>query len=405
MISKILHTILIIFIYRLCLQIPAPGAPDNIITDMPETSSKLSLLGFLSKISGAKTGSIFYLGISPYIMTSILVQLIFLTFDSLKKYKEQNPMMINQMTRILSIFVAFSQLRYVMITSLPFESDIDKYILVLSIVTGSIIAMWLSEKISEQKIGNGTSIIIFSITVALIPQNFLSLFNKLETGIISSPTVIIEIASFICVLIIVIFAESAVRKIYVLHSSQQNKYSQDNFIPLKLNPSGILPIIFTKMFVGIFISSFIVYISETFSVLSFLPYYLSPNQPYYIILEIIVLAYMTYAFTSVIFEGKVIAENLQKQNTYIRGIKPGKNTENYFNLVINNINIVSIIYISTIVILLPSLLINNLMNETAFQGISMLIMVSVVIDTFSHIQNNQMNIKYNSVKQKIKFIR
>lgn len=405
MISKILHTILIIFIYRLCLQIPAPGAPDNIITDMPETSSKLSLLGFLSKISGAKTGSIFYLGISPYIMTSILVQLIFLTFDSLKKYKEQNPMMINQMTRILSIFVAFSQLRYVMITSLPFESDIDKYILVLSIVTGSIIAMWLSEKISEQKIGNGTSIIIFSITVALIPQNFLSLFNKLETGIISSPTVIIEIASFICVLIIVIFAESAVRKIYVLHSSQQNKYSQDNFIPLKLNPSGILPIIFTKMFVGIFISSFIVYISETFSVLSFLPYYLSPNQPYYIILEIIVLAYMTYAFTSVIFEGKVIAENLQKQNTYIRGIKPGKNTENYFNLVINNINIVSIIYISTIVILLPSLLINNLMNETAFQGISMLIMVSVVIDTFSHIQNNQMNIKYNSVKQKIKFIK
>ncbi len=404
MISKILHTILIIFIYRLCLQIPAPGAPDNIITDMPETSSKLSLLGFLSKISGAKTGSIFVLGISPYIMTSILVQLIFLTFDSLKKYKEQNPMMINQMTRILSIFFAFIQLRY-MNTSWPFESDIDKYIFVLSIVTGSIIAMWLSEKISEQKIGNGTSIIIFSITVALIPQNFLSLFNKLETGIISSPTVIIEIASFICVLIIVIFAESAVRKIYVLHSSQQNKYSQDNFIPLKLNPSGILPIIFTKMFVTVIISSFIAYISETFSVLSFLPYYLSPNQPYYIIFEIIVLTYMTYAFTSVIFEGKVIAENLQKQNTYIRGIKPGKNTENYFNLVINNINIVSIIYISTIVILLPSLLINNLMNETAFQGISMLIMVSVVIDTFSHIQNNQMNIKYNSVKQKIKFIR
>lgn len=404
MISKILHTILIIFIYRLCLQIPAPGAPDNIITDMPETSSKLSLLGFLSKISGAKTGSIFVLGISPYIMTSILVQLIFLTFDSLKKYKEQNPMMINQITRILSIFFAFIQLRY-MNTSWPFESDIDKYIFVLSIVTGSIIAMWLSEKISEQKIGNGTSIIIFSITVALIPQNFLSLFNKLETGIISSPTVIIEIASFICVLIIVIFAESAVRKIYVLHSSQQNKYSQDNFIPLKLNPSGILPIIFTKMFVTVIISSFIAYISETFSVLSFLPYYLSPNQPYYIIFEIIVLTYMTYAFTSVIFEGKVIAENLQKQNTYIRGIKPGKNTENYFNLVINNINIVSIIYISTIVILLPSLLINNLMNETAFQGISMLIMVSVVIDTFSHIQNNQMNIKYNSVKQKIKFIR
>lgn len=398
MISKILHTILIIFIYRLCLQIPAPGIP----LDMEETSSKLSLLGFLTKISGTKTGSIFYLGIAPYIMTSILVQLFFLTVESLKKYKEQNPMMINQMTRILSIFSAFIQLR---LMNPNFESDIDKYIYFLSIVTGSIIAMWLSEKISEQKIGNGTSIIIFSITVALIPQNFLSLFNKLETGIISSPTVIIEIVLFICCLIIVIFAESAVRKIYVLHSSQQNKYSQDNFIPLKLNPSGILPIIFTKMFVNIIISSVIAYISQTFSVLSFLPYYFSPNQPYYIILEIIVLAFMTYKFTSVIFEGKVIAENLQKQNTYIRGIKPGKNTENYFNLVINNINIVSIIYISAIVLLFPSLFINNLMNETAFQGISMLIMVSVVIDTFSHIQNNQMNIKYNSVKQKIKFIR
>ena len=398
MISKILHTILIIFIYRLCLQIPAPGIP----LDMEETSSKLSLLGFLTKISGTKTGSIFYLGIAPYIMTSILVQLSFLTVESLKKYKEQNPMMINQMTRILSIFSAFIQLR---LMNPNFESDIDKYIYFLSIVTGSIIAMWLSEKISEQKIGNGTSIIIFSITVALIPQNFLSLFNKLETGIISSPTVIIEIVLFICCLIIVIFAESAVRKIYVLHSSQQNKYSQDNFIPLKLNPSGILPIIFTKMFVNIIISSVIAYISQTFSVLSFLPYYFSPNQPYYIILEIIVLAFMTYKFTSVIFEGKVIAENLQKQNTYIRGIKPGKNTENYFNLVINNINIVSIIYISAIVLLFPSLFINNLMNETAFQGISMLIMVSVVIDTFSHIQNNQMNIKYNSVKQKIKFIR
>ena len=404
MLKKILNTLFVIFIYRLCLQISSPGIDFSMLESDETSGSKFNLLKFLSKISGATQGSIMYLGISPYIMTSIVTQLSFLFFENLKNYKQNNPVLTNQITRILSLFFALFQLWIGGRIHLPFESTIDQCNFIISIMTGSMMAMWFSEKISEQKLGNGTSILIYTIIIASIPQIFLNLFNKVDTGIITMPSAIIEIIFFIICLIAVIFVELSIRKIFVIHSSQSNRDSKDNFIPIKINPSGILPIIFTKMFLGGIVAYFINFVSKYFEQVSILSYYLSPNQIYYVLLEISILSFMTYSFTSVIFEGKVIASNLQKQNTYIRGIKPGKNTENYLNFVVNNINIISIIYISTVVILLPFFLIPNLMHDSIFQGTSMLILVSVVVDVISHVQHNQIDVKYHKIKQKIKFV-
>ncbi len=400
MLTKIFTTIFVIFFYRICLQIPTAGVDYNLLINHQKTSD--SLFGFITNLTGSEAISIFSLGISPYIFTSILSQLLFLSFDSLKKYKEQHSFLINQLTRLASLIVSFWFAKNILYYT---ESEIDKYTAIISIVCGSTIAMWMSEKISEQKLGNGTSIIIFSTIVGRLPLVFGSLYNKVETGIIPSYTAILEICYFILCIIFVIYCESAIKRIYVMHSSQQNQMSKENFIPIKLNPAGILPIIFTQMLFAKGILPVIHYLSSNISYLESLAFYISPGKIYYMLIEILLLAYITYTFSSVIFEGKVIAENLQKQNTYIKGIKPGKNTENYLNFIINNMNVVSIIYISLICIIIPTILLPNLSENYYLGGTSILILVSVVIETFTQIQNQQINIQYSKIRQKVKFIR
>ncbi|WP_246003814.1 preprotein translocase subunit SecY [Histidinibacterium lentulum] len=412
--QRILFTIGLLIVYRVGTYIPVPGIDgDALRSFMDEAAAGLG--GVLSMFTGGALGrmGIFALGIMPYISASIIVQLMGAMYEpwkQLKKEGEQGRKKLNQYTRYGTVILATFQ-AYGLAVSLEagdLASDPGLFFraaVVITLVGGTMFLMWLGEQITARGVGNGISLIIFVGIIAEIPAALAQFFAQGRSGAIGPAVIIGVLVMLVVVLTFVVFMERALRKIHIQYPRRQvgmKVYDGGNsHLPIKVNPAGVIPAIFASAL--LLLPTTI----STFSggenagpVMSTILAYFGPGQPAYLVFFGAMIIFFTFFYTKeVAFKVDDVAENLKNQNGFIPGIRPGKRTAEYLDYVVTRILVVGSGYLA-LVALLPEILRTELAIPFYFGGTSILIIVSVGMDTIQQVQSHLLAHQYEGLIEK-----
>jgi preprotein translocase subunit SecY len=416
--SRILFTLGVLIVCRIGSYIPIAGIDSNILSDIA-TQNQSGLLGMFNMLSGGSLGrmSIFALAIMPYITASIIMQLLTLTYkplENLKKEGEAGRKKITQLSRYLTVILASMQ-AYGVATGLVnistgsgevvvVSSGMFKLTTVITLVVGTMFLMWLGEQITARGIGNGSSLIIFVGIVSGLPSAIISTFELARRGS-TSPLVAIGVTIAVLALIaIIIFFERAQRKVLVQYPKRQvgNKiYGGDaTHMPLKLNTSGVIPPIFASALL-LFPVTIANFSKSKSAFMDALTYHLGHGKPLYIIFYAALIIGFSFLYTAVVFNSEETANNLRKYGAYIPGKRPGANTSEYFDYLLTRLTVIGSIYLCVICIV-PEIFMNKLAVSFSLGGTSLLIVVNVVMDTFTQIQTHMFSTKYEGLIRKMK---
>lgn len=411
--QRILFTLGLLIVYRLGTFIPVPGIDGAALRSFMEDAQS-GIGGILSMFTGGALSrmGIFALGIMPYISASIVIQLLSTMWDPLKNLKkegEQGRRKINQYTRYLTVIVATAQavglaasLEAGGLASNPgifFQASC-----IITIVGGTMFLMWLGEQITARGIGNGISLIIFVGIIAEVPAALAQFLSQGRSGAISPVVIVGVILMVIAVLTFVVFMERSLRKIHIQYPRQQRGMkvydSSSSHLPIKVNPSGVMPAIFASalLLLPTTISTFSG--GSTNPVMSTILAYFGPGQPLYLIFFTAMIIFFTYFYTKeVAFKTEEVAENLKTQNGFVPGIRPGKKTQDYLDYVVNRILVLGSGYLA-LVALMPEIIRAQLSIPFYFGGTSILIIVSVGMDTIQQIQSHLLAHQYEGLIEK-----
>ena len=402
--QKIIYTVLILIIARLGIFIPIPGIDHDTLYN---SIAKNAFVNFLNIFSGGGlyTIGMFALGIVPYINASIITQLLTKIIPELenlqKEEGESGRRKITQITRYLTFIWALIQSSAIALWIKPyvFNWNINFIIdCIITLTTGSMIIMWLSELITEYGIGNGSSLLIFQNIVSGIPKNIQNYSNIINFKNITP--FIIFTSLFLFMLSLTVLIQEGTKKIVIISAKQLNTFENINsksYIPLKINQGGVMPIVFASaaMTIPAYIINFFHNIKiNNIKFLFFL------NGPLYILLYGILIIIFSYFYTSLILNPDDIAKNLKKMGASIPGIRPGNQTRKYLKNILDKLTFLGSIFLFFIA-LIPSL-ITNITDIKIFQGLgatSLLILVGVAIDTAKQIQTYMISEKYNIMIQ------
>ena len=398
--NKIIYVAVMLIIFRLAAHIPIPIVDADRLSDFFNSNQ---LLGLLSAFTGGgmENFSLVMLGVGPYITASIIMQLLTMIFPQIKEmYQEAGEagrQKFNQYTRCATVPLAMLQ-GFAMITLLKNQGiigNIDKFdmAIAISLITaGTIFLMWLGELISEKKIGNGISLIIFAGIVSGIPmsisQTVATMTPDKYPGIIS-----LLVMSVVVVLGVVIITE-AQRNIPVSYARRVkgNKTSGgvSTFLPLKVNSAGMIPLIFAMsmmLFPGIVASFLVGSSNQSIASVAVFMKDLFANQWFYGVLYFILVFLFTYFYTSIVFDPKNVAENLQKHGGFVPGMRPGTNTAEFLGKVLNRITFLGASFLGLIAVI--PFIAQGLTNITtlAVGGASVLIVVGVVLESIRQIDS------------------
>lgn len=399
--KKILFTLAMIVIYRLIAHVTVPGADP---TGLKEFADRNSLLNVFSILTGGSTEnlSIVLMGISPYINASIIIQLLTVVipkFENLNKEGEQGRRKLNSYTRWLTFPLAFLQ-SYGMLVLLNSQSKIAIITnindpatilpIMLTITTGTLLLVWLGEKITEKGIGNGVSILIFISIVSSIPQMIgpsLVLAQKDETKLI--PFVVTLLMTVVLLTIVILVTEAARRIPLTYAGHGVRARSEQAFLPMRLNQVGMIPIIFAVAIVNFpsILGQFLAQAKSEWlrSLSEFMTNAFQPYTVVYFILYFALVIAFSFFYTSITFKPEEVAENIQKRGGYIPGIRPGKQTADYLQYVSNRLTLFGAIFVA-IVATLPLMLkfiFQNMDIGTVpllISGAGMIIIVGVVLE-------------------------
>jgi preprotein translocase subunit SecY len=356
--------------------------------------------------------SFFALGIMPYISASIIVQLLASmvpALEQMKKEGEQGRKKMNQWTRYGTVALALFQ-GYGIAISLqagglahtPGAFFVASC--VITLVGGTMFLMWLGEQITARGIGNGISLIIFVGIVAEIPAALAQFFSQGRAGVISTPVIIGVLIMVVVVIAAVVFMERALRKITIQYPRRQVGMKVfdggSSNLPIKVNPSGVIPAIFASslLLLPITISTFSG--AQTGPIMSTILAYFGPGQPLYLLFFVGMIVFFAYFYTfNVAFKVEDVAKNLQDQNGFIPGIRPGKKTEEYLEYVVNRVLVVGSGYLA-LICLLPEVLRDQFAIPFYFGGTSVLIVVSVTMDTINQVQSHLLAHQYEGLIEK-----
>ena len=412
--DRILFTLGLLLVYRLGAQVVLPGVDSLALSDLSSRSDGGGLLGILNAFTGGAfaNASIFALGIMPYISASIVVQLMGVALPYLQKLQkegESGRKKITQITRWLTIFICTVQapayLYGLSALGVPDSAFIFGrtpmfiFTSIIILVTGCIFAMWLGEKITDRGIGNGISLLITVGIVASLPlsftQNLISRISESNGGLIM---VVIELAVWLVIILLSILLVMAVRQIPVQYArrnsvpgSQSSGMAKRQYIPLKLNASGVMPIIFAQALM--FLPSLIFQNSSfgaTFSNIQGFWY----NAVFFLMIVI-----FTYFYTAIMMNPNQMADELKRNGSFIPGIKPGKKTADFIEGLISRLVFPGSIFLGIIAIL-PAFAMNFGIQQGFayfFGGTSLLIMVGVVLDTLQQIESHLLNRHYDGL--------
>ncbi len=411
--QRIFFTLGLLIVYRLGTYIPVPGIDtDALRAFMDEAASGIG--GILSMFTGGALSrmGIFALGIMPYISASIIVQLLGAMWEPLKQLKkegEQGRKKLNQYTRYGTVVLATFQ-AYGMAASLEageLVTDPGLYFRVACVITlvgGTMFLMWLGEQITARGIGNGISLIIFVGIIAEVPAALAGfLAQGQETN--NWGLVLGVFAMVIAVFAFVVFMERSLRKIHIQYPRRQvgmKVYDGgSSHLPIKVNPAGVIPAIFASALLLLPTTL------STFSggdtagpIMSTLLAYFGPGQPLYLLFFTAMIVFFTFFYTrEVAFKTDEVADNLKNQNGFVPGIRPGQRTKEYLDYVVTRILVLGSAYLA-LVCLLPEILRANLSIPFYFGGTSVLIIVSVGMDTIQQIQSHLLAHQYEGLIEK-----
>jgi preprotein translocase subunit SecY len=411
--SRIFFTIGLLIVYRLGTYIPVPGIDGTALANfMKEANAGIG--GMLNMFTGGAISrmGIFALGIMPYISASIIVQLMTTmvpALEQLKKEGEQGRKKINQYTRygtvLLAVFQGYGIAQSMQAGDLAHTPGAFFIIsAVVTLVGGTMFLMWLGEQITARGIGNGISLIIFTGIVAEIPAALAQFFSQGRAGVISTPVILGVMVLVVAVIAFVVFMERALRKIHIQYPRRtvgMKVYDGgSSHLPIKVNPAGVIPAIFASslLLLPVTISTFSG--GNTGPVMSTILAYFGHGQPLYLLFLVAMIVFFTYFYTqNVAFKTDEVADNLRSQGGFIPGIRPGKKTEEYLDYVVNRVLVIGSAYLAA-VCFLPEILISEFAIPFYFGGTSVLIVVSVTMDTINQVQSHLLAHQYEGLVEK-----
>lgn len=416
--KRILLTLLMIFVYRVGCYITLPGINPNMLA---LEGSQDGLLGILNMFAGGafSRASIFALGVMPYISASIFMQLAGIVVPQIAKLQkeESGRRKINQYTRYLTVLVtAFQASAYVAYlqnqTGGAIVQDFNPFLFWLSTVVvltgGTLFVMWLGEKITDKGIGNGTSLLIMVGIIARLPHSIIQEFDSVTASSGGGGGLLlflVELAIFIAVIVGLILLTQGVRKIplnyarRIIGSTNAAKevVGKRDFIPLKVNSAGVMPIIFAQaiMFIPATIAGF----AESESAAGFVRALSDHTSLYYNLIYAVLVIAFTYFYTALIFNPTEMADNLKRNNSFIPGVKPGEPTANYIATIMDRITLPGAVFLAVAGVLpgVAALLGVTSGFATFFGGTSMLIGVGVILDTLQQIESHLLMRQYDGL--------
>jgi preprotein translocase subunit SecY len=411
--QRIFFTLGLLIVYRLGTFIPVPGIDASALREFMEQAQQ-GIGGMLSMFTGGALGrmGIFALGIMPYISASIIVQLMTSMvpqLEQLKKEGEQGRKKINQYTRYGTVLLATLQ-AYGLAASLEAGDLVTdpglffKASCIITLVGGTMFLMWLGEQITARGIGNGISLIIFVGIIAELPSALAQFFASGRSGVISPAVIVGVLVMVVGTISFVVFMERALRKIVIQYPRRQVGMKimegQNSHLPIKVNPAGVIPAIFASslLLLPTTVSTFSG--AQTGPVMSTILAYFGPGQPLYLAFFTAMIVFFTYFYTfNVSFKPDDVSDNLKNQNGFIPGIRPGQKTAEHLEFVLNRLLVLGAGYLA-LVCLLPEILRGQLAIPFYFGGTSVLIVVSVTMDTIQQVQSHLLAHQYESLIEK-----
>jgi preprotein translocase subunit SecY len=418
--QRIWFTLGALLVYRIGTYIPVPGVDASVLGEMFNARGGGGILGMFDMFSGGALSrmTVFALNIMPYISASIIIQLMSAAIpalETLKKEGEQGRKRLNQYTRYLTVFIAMFQSYGIAVGLEGMRGSFGPAVIdpgmffrlscVVSLVGGTMFLMWIGEQITARGIGNGTSLIIFSGIVANVPHALASLFQLETSGALSPIFILAFLVIAVAVIAFIVFVERAQRRIVIQYPKRQvgqRMFGGDStHMPLKINTSGVIPPIFASsiLLIPATISGFSNRSGGDSGWLGYIANALGHGQPLYMAVYAAMIIFFSYFYTAVVFNPQETADNLKKYGGFIPGIRPGTNTADYFDYVLTRLTTVGALYLC-VVCLLPEILISNYGVPFYFGGTSIMIVVSVTMDTVTQIQSHLLAHQYEGLIKK-----
>jgi preprotein translocase subunit SecY len=413
--KRIWFTLGALLVYRLGTFIPMPGI-DPVAFANAFNQARGGILGLFNMFSGGAVErmAIFALNIMPYISASIILQLLTAvspTLEALKKEGEQGRKVINQYTRYLTVVLAMMQ-AYGIAIGLEggggIVSEPGWFFRISTVITltgGTVFLMWLGEQITARGIGNGISLIIFAGIVAELPSALAGLLDLGRTGAISTALILLIFVIAVAAITFIVFMERAQRRLLIQYPKRQvgNKLfeGQTSHLPLKLNSSGVIPPIFASslLLVPVTVAQFTA--GQGPEWLQWLTTVLGHGRPGYMFLYAALIVFFAFFYTAIVFNPVDTADNLKKHGGFIPGIRPGENTAKHIDYVLTRITVVGAAYL-VLVCLLPEFMVAYAAVPFYFGGTSLLIVVSVTMDTVAQVQGYLLAHQYEGLIKKAK---
>ncbi|MEX1187314.1 MAG: preprotein translocase subunit SecY [Gemmatimonadaceae bacterium] len=409
--QKISFTFLCLLLYRVGAHITAPGIDVIALTDFFANRGGAGLLGLYDLFvgGGLSRATVFALGIMPYISASIFMQIAAAVVPTVEKLNkdEEGRKKVNQWTRYMTVglamvqgygFALFTQSLEGAVANPGFAFTVQ---MVLFLTTGAVFVMWLGEQITERGLGNGASLLIFFSIVERFWPGIFSTLRFVSTGVVGPFSLIVLGLIMLAVVAGTVAVTMAARRVMIQIPQRtmargRMREATKNFIPLRVNASGVMPIIFAQS---------VIVVPGAFAQFSSNPTaqriseMLSPGTWLYYILSVVLIVTFTYFYTAIIFNPVDLSENLKKQGGFIPGVKPGSKTADYIDHVMSRITFPGALFLAFIA-LLPVFLADMINVPFQFGGTSLLIVVGVALDTLAQMQQHLLLRKYDGFMKK-----
>ncbi len=418
--ARLWFTLGALIVYRLGTYIPLPGIDPAILGDIFKQNAG-GILGMFDMFAGGalQRMTIFALNIMPYISASIIMQLmtaIVPAMEQLKKEGEQGRKKINQYTRYGTVFLAAVQAYGLAVGVENMQGAQGSAVIdpglffrittVITLVGGTMFLMWLGEQITSRGVGNGISLIIFAGIVAQLPMALIQTLELGRIGSLSTGLIFAMLILSIAVIMFIVFMERAQRRLIVQYPKRQvgNRMfgGEASHLPLKLNTSGVIPPIFASSLLLLPLT--LVGFSggeASGGILGEISRFIQHGQPLYMLLYGGLIAFFCFFYTAIVFNPEETADNLKRYGGFIPGIRPGKNTAQYLDFVLTRITVVGALYL-VFVCLLPEFLMTKYSLPFYFGGTSLLIVVTVTMDTVAQIHSHLIAHQYEGLIKKTK---
>lgn len=411
LVNKILITIGFLFVFRLLAYVPVPGVDTAVIAAFFDTH-KADALGLFNMFSGnaVERLSIISLGIMPYITASIIMELLAATFPTLAQMKKERDGMVKYMQIIRYATIAITIVQAIGV-SVGLENmtgkDGSSAILVdhttfmilatVSMLAGTMLIMWIGEQITQSGIGNGVSLIIFAGIVSAIPSAISQAITMVNTGSMSFISIIAILTLIAVTILVIIYVELGERRIPVTYAKKTMLQNQNkrvmNYIPVKVNLSGVIPVIFAS---AILMFPVTVLSSSTNPAVQSIADFLNPSHYFFNFLQFLFVVFFAYFYASIVFNAKDIADNLKRQGGFIPGVRPGESTKEFLNETASRLTFSGAIYLG-LVATLPWVIVKAMGVPFFFGGTAVLIVVQVALDTMRRIEAQVYMSKYQTL--------